>query len=180
MRLFLCVRILWGGAVNWLHCYSVLFETDQMQLHLVSATCPYKQFRSRCKNFLRYQLLVLERSHRNVRPACESQTGSFGSGSASLAWLALGSADCEARDCDRLAPPRFSTVLKCGCLGPFNPTCLRPRRKENHFATSSRLSTLQDQDIVALGVVDYSPFRSARTVRLGVNNSVFANCIRHG
>ena len=129
---------------------------------------------------LRHQLLVLERSHRNVRPACESQTGSFGSGSASLAWLALGSADCEARDCDRLAPPRFSTVLKCGCLGPFNPTCLRPRRKENHFATSSRLSTLQDQDIVALGVVDYSPFRSARTVRLGVNNSVFANCIRHG
>jgi len=113
-------------------------------------------------------------------PACESQTGSFGSGSASLAWLALGSADCEARDCDRLAPPRFSTVLKCGCLGPFNPTCLRPRRKENHFATSSRLSTLQDQDIVALGVVDYSPFRSARTVRLGVNNSVFANCIHHG
>ncbi|PYX56272.1 MAG: hypothetical protein DMG73_15845 [Acidobacteria bacterium] len=42
-----------------------------MQLHLVFATCPYKQFRSRCKNFLRYQLLVLERSHRNVRPGLQ-------------------------------------------------------------------------------------------------------------
>jgi len=51
--------------------------------------------------------------------------------------------------------------------------------KDNQFSLSSHLSTLPEQDIVAFRIVDYSPFRSARAIRLGVNNSVFANCFHN-
>ena len=63
---------------------------------------------------------------------------------------------------------------------PIGPIRQPSAPKRNYFATGSRLSTLQEQDIVALGVVNYNPCGSARTFRVGMNNSVFANCIHNG